>query len=144
MSNVKESVEMAVPDNTTIEAIKESSIAYCSMVANTKEEKIALYNATSNPEARLGEMIGEEINVVHLIFEMITVKNDEGFEDEAPRIILIDDDGKSYTAVSWGIYNSLKNVFRYIGNPPFNPPLKIKVTQVIKGTKRTLQLRVIG
>lgn len=144
MTKVKESVEMTTPDNTTIEAIKGSSIAYCSMVANTKEEKIALYNATSNPEARLGDMVGEEINVVHIVFEMITVKDDAGFESEAPRIILIDDNGKSYTAVSWGIYNSLKNVFRYIDNPPFNPPLKIKVTQVVKGTKRTLQLRVVG
>ena len=37
------------------------TIAYCSFVANTPDEKIKLYNAMTNPEKKVSEMVNKKI-----------------------------------------------------------------------------------
>ena len=95
-----------------------ATTAYCSMVINDNDDRIKAYNAMSNADEALAEHLGEEIPVRHIYVEAIKCKNEQtGAEDVCPRIVLIAADGRTYQAVSLGIFGSLKRIFQIFGQP---------------------------
>lgn len=91
---------------------------FCSIVANTAEEKKALFNATNNPDHRLKEFVNKPIKVKDVFVEVVECTNREtGEVRKCPRIVLIDDKGVSYTAVSIGVFSALRKLFTIYGTP---------------------------
>ena len=77
---------------------------FCSMVAETDAEKAAMFNAMNNPEKRLADCINMKVNAKDLYIEIVNCTNEETGEVTAcPRIVIIDDKGVAYQAVSLGI-----------------------------------------
>ena len=88
---------------------------FYSMVAETKEQKIALYNAINTPDARIGDAINMTIAIKDLLVEIIELpeKINEiptGRLIKVPRTIIVDDAGKTYQCVSVGVFSSLKRI----------------------------------
>ena len=52
---------------------------FYSMVAETKEQKIALYNAINSPDARVGDCINMKIEMKDLLVEIIELADDLPF-----------------------------------------------------------------
>lgn len=117
---------------------------YCSVVANTPEEKKALYNATNAPSDRLKSMINKPINVKDVFVEVVTcVNRDTGEVRKCPRTVLIDDKGNSYTAVSLGVFSALRKLFSIFGTPDtWGKPMKITPIGVQKDKYEILTLSV--
>ena len=65
-----------------------------------------------------------------------------GEVNKAPRVVLIDSDGKSYQCVSTGVFNSLKRLFGVFGYPTWVRALPCKVKQISVGTRQILTLVV--
>lgn len=118
---------------------------FCSMTANTHEEKAAMYNAMNNPDKRLADCINMQIKAKDLYIEVVNCTNEETGEVNAcPRIVIIDDKGVSYQAVSIGIYSALKKVIQVFGAPTWDKPVTLEVKQITKGSRKMLTLNVVA
>lgn len=130
-----------IADLTTAET------AYCSLAPETIEEKTRLFNAINQPAAKLSDMIGKQIEVSDVFCEVIQCVNEKtGEVTKAPRIILFDNNGNSYSCVSVGIFGSLKKIFAIFGEPrEWEAPLRFEVRQIERGGgKRILSLNLIS
>ena len=116
---------------------------FCSLSASTDEEKAKLFNAINNPEKRLADCINMTINAKDLYIEVVNCTNEQTGEVTAcPRIVIIDEKGVSYQAVSLGIYSALKKVIQIFGAPSWQKPIKLSVKQVTKGARKMLTLEI--
>ena len=117
--------------------------SFSSLKANTDEEKADLFNAINNPEKRLSDCINMTIKAKDLYIEVVNCTNEEtGVVTACPRIVIIDENGVSYQAVSLGIYSALKKVIQIFGVPTWENPISLEVKQVTKGTRKMLTLNI--
>lgn len=118
---------------------------------DSPQDKMILYKAINTPDHRIKDMINMQISIKDVYIEKISVtKKDENgnemFDEEgypltnyAPRIVIVDDKGKSYTAVSQGVFNAVKRIFEILGNPhDWEKPIKFTVKQINKGNNRNI------
>lgn len=119
-------------------------LSYCSVTAGTDKEKANLFNATNNPDKRIADCINMTINVKHVFVEVVNcTKQDTGEVDVCPRIVLIDDKGVSYQAVSLGMYGALKKLLGSFGEPStWTKPLPVAIKQITKGEKKLLTFAI--
>ena len=79
----------------------------------------------------IDEYLGETINLVDYVAQIVEFVNEDGEMQEGVRIVLIDDEGKSYAAMSDGLMKSLQTFVSVMGSPATWPePLPIKVVEV--------------
>ncbi len=118
----------------------------CSIApTGNRVEDAQIFAALNNPEYRVANFINKEIAVANVLIEIRELLNEEtGVIETAPRVVLIDKDGKAYQAVSKGIFNAVKNAYQVFGPAPWEPPLKIEVKQVAVGKGSMLTFDVIG
>lgn len=117
--------------------------AYCSIVAESFDDKAKIFNAMSSPDERLRNHINEIIKIRDVYCEIVEcVNKDTGETSEAQRVVLIDTEGKSYQCVSSGIFNSLKRLFTVFGMPTWEKGVPCKVKQVSNGERQILTLVV--
>lgn len=124
--------------------VMETGVGYSSMNLQDHDQAVAFYNAVTNPSGKLKEHINETLNLVHVSIEPIDVKSEDGSTNIAPRIVLVTDDGESYSSVSVGVYGALKRIFYLFGTPDtWTNPLPIK--PVLQATKKgqVLSLQLI-
>lgn len=115
--------------------VMETGVGYSSMNVQDHDQAVAFYNAVTNPTGKLKEHINETLNLVHVSVEPIEVKNEDGTPKIAPRIVLVTDNGESYSCVSVGVYGALKRIFSLFGTPDtWTNPLPIK--PVLQATKK--------
>lgn len=118
---------------------------WCSLAPTSERDQTTLYNAVGSPE-KLSSMINKQISVVHVYAEIIQCVDEEtGEVANAPRVILIDDHGKGYQAVSVGIYNCVKRMLQIYGLPDtWSSPRIVEVQHVdLAGGRHTFNLKVI-
>lgn len=119
--------------------------SFCSMMADSAQDKAKLFNAMNNPDERLSDCINKRIKAKDLYVEIVNCTNEETGEVTAcPRIVIIDDQGKSYQAVSIGIYSALKKVIQVYGSPTWDTPVTLEVKQITKGNRKMLTLNVVA
>ena len=124
---------------------------FSTLNADSMDDKIKIYKAVNTPDHRIKEFINMDIVIKDIYIEKISVvqKDESGNEiiDEngnpkisfVPRVIIIDDKGESYTAVSNGIFNAVKRIFELLGDPhTWEKPIKFKVKQINKGNNRNV------
>lgn len=102
---------------------------YCSIHAETQEDRLDVYEAVSDSES-LDEYVGKVINVEHVIIQPVEMENHKTGEMEMRnRIVLIDDKGKAYGCTSTGVETSMKNLFGIVGRPPWTPAIPFEVVK---------------
>lgn len=105
--------------------------AYCTMQAADNKARVTLFNACTNP-LKISDMINKRIKVLHIYAEIIQVVSEQtGEMVNVPRVILIDEQGKGYQAVSIGIYNAVKRMIALFGSPAeWDKPHTVEVQNV--------------
>ena len=120
--------------NVAQELSAEQTSMFCSIQGGTHESKVAVFNASNNPDHKVGDYINKTIVVKDVLAELIEVQNDETGETEVtPRVVLIDVNGESYQAVSKGIFNALKKAIAIFGAPTWDEGLPVLIKQVSVG-----------
>lgn len=123
------------------ELMNVSNADMVSFKADSKESKIELYKAINSPDYRVSDMINKKIKVRDAICMNVAITDDTtGEVKDMFRSIIIDTDGKSYTAVSSGIYSSLQNLYKVFGTLHFDDGLEMTVIQVKTKRGSTLSL----
>lgn len=120
------------------------------MKVETEEQKALYYNATSSPDFRISDCINKTINVKDIFVEMVEMEKKledgtgTGEFELVPRIVLIDTDGRSYTAVSKGVFAALRRLCMVYGMPTWESGISIMVMQVTRGKNKMLTLKVVA
>lgn len=90
--------------------------SFCSVKATDVLQQAVLYKAMNNPDNRLSDCINMVILAKDLYVEVVECINEStGEKDIVPRIVIIDDEGKGYQAVSVGIFSALKKLIQTYG-----------------------------
>ena len=130
-------------ENDYVADLTKPSIAFSSMAANTAEEKKLLFNAMNSPDYRIKDCVNKRIIVRDVYCEIVNTISENGLTSSVPRTVLIDIDGKSYQAVSMGIYNALRKLIQVFGTPTWENGLEVEVKLVSKGNNSILTLNIV-
>lgn len=138
MNEMAEYREQNLQQNLT-----ESNDSFCSLKAETPQEKATLFRIMNSPEKRISDCINQTILVKDVYCEVVQVTNKEtGEVNTCPRVVLVDKDGIGYQSVSFGIYGSLKKLFQVYGVPTWNEPVPVKVMQISREKNKILTLTI--
>lgn len=108
---------------------------YCSIKNDgSRKSQVAIFNAIQG-EDEVANHIGEVLEIVNVVAHpATTVDETTGEVKEYLRTVLIDKNGKGYTAGSQGITSALSRIFSIIGMPDGGAwekePVKMKIKQV--------------
>ena len=130
----------------TVSDVMNTGLGYTDMNLADRSAAVAFYNATSNPANKLKEHINEVLSLVHVSVECVEVSKEDAPDDKviAPRIVLITDDGQSFSCVSIGVYQSLKRMFALLGAPDtWTEPVKIKPALISTKKGQVLSLNLV-
>jgi hypothetical protein len=130
-------------DNFIVDLTAPRQTSYCTFTCKTEADKKLLFKAMNNPEKRIGDCINMTIKAKDVFCEVVTCVNREtGETNTCPRIVIIDDKGVGYQAVSTGVFSALKKLFQVYGVPTWEKPVPLKVVQITKGDRKLLTFDV--
>ena len=120
----------------------EENPVFCSITPNTDAERAQIYNMAVNPAHRLSDMINKQINICNIYVEMVNGVDEETGETwSAPRVVLQDVNGETYSATSYGIYKACQRIVALWGPAPWNG-IPVTVIQREMNGRRTFTLKV--
>lgn len=131
--------------NNTVLYDLNNAESYCSIKGDTREAKVAMYNAINSPDHKLSDFVGKKLNIKDISIERVENPSDETGEMVAnARVVLIDENGESYTCVSSGIYSAIKKLVAVFGEPTWEPALPVEVQNLsTKKGRKTMTLKAI-
>ena len=131
--------------NNTVLTDLNNAESYCSIKGDSREALVAMYNAINSPDHKLSDFVGKKLNIKDISIERVENMNDETGEMAAnARVVLIDENGESYTCVSSGIYSAIKKLVSVFGEPTWEPALPVEVQNLsTKKGRKTMTLKAI-
>lgn len=120
--------------------------AFCSVKAETRAEKIKLFNALKECDFKLNDVVGSKINIKDVFYQEYTKEDKETGEIRTGhRTIIFGDDGKTYVTASNYLYNTLRQIISVFGSPAeWDEPLMVEVVkQSMKDGKASLSLKLV-
>ena len=120
--------------------------AYCSVKAETRAEKIKLFNALKECDFKLNDVVGNKINIKDVFYQEYEKEDKEtGEVRTGHRTIIFGDDGKTYVTASNYLYNTLRQIISVFGTPAeWGEPLTVEVVkQSMKDGKSSLSLKLV-
>lgn len=136
MKNEENNALVVAENNLTITDRINESVKRCTLDLNEEENQVALYNVlTGDADALLNDMVDQTINMTGAFMDKHPAPvMDEGTgevigQTSKYRIIIFDDEGKTYATGSYGIYNALLMIFDIFGEPSEEHPIKVKVSK---------------
>ena len=101
-----------------------------SLPLSTIEDKKKMFNAMNATDYSLSEHLEQPIKVVDYLIHDCEIADDNGEKQETKRLVLFDEDGKTYSTVSISAYDSLGKIVTIFGEPSeWNGELSIKATE---------------
>ena len=131
--------------NNTVLTDLNNTESYCSIKGDSREALVAMYNAINSPDHKLSDFVGKKLNIKDISIERVENLNEETGEMAAnARVVLIDENGESYTCVSSGIYSAIKKLVAVFGEPTWEPALPVEVQNLsTKKGRKTMTLKAI-
>lgn len=125
--------------------ISDSNPEFTTILADSVEAKMKLYNAVENPTEKVSDYINREFTFNDIYMEKAQYINEEGVITEGVKTVLIAPDGHGILANSNGIANSLYKILKIFGMPhEWEGCMKCKVKQIETPNGRYFKLEVIG
>ena len=112
--------EMMIKNTESIKSASEvmsTGMSYTDMDLSNMSIAKDFYNAVSPPDMALKACVNIPIAMKHVSIEVCELHDDDRGDVIAPRVVIVDEDGKSYQSVSVGVYQSLKRIFTLFGTP---------------------------
>lgn len=140
---MKELIVKNIESIKTASEVMATGMSYTDMDLSDMSTARDFYNAVSQPDVALKECVNIPIAMTHVSIEVCEVHSEQNGDVIAPRVVIMDEDGKSYQAVSVGVYQSLKRIFALFGTPDtWSEPLTVvpMLTSTKKGQVLSLRL----
>lgn len=134
---------MVTNQNTTVAVVEETGEIVAAQSGEFRDlstiegsdwdTRVAVYEATQAAES-LGSQLNKSIFLKNIIVQTVILTNeDTGVKEAAPRVTLVDKDGKAYVATSKGVYNSALALLDMLGHPSTWPVDSFEVHVVQQG-----------
>ena len=127
---------VAENNNLTVSDRINETVKRCTLNLDEEDNQVALYNVlTGDADALLNDMVDQEIIMTGAFMDKHPAPVvDEGTGEvigttSKYRIIIFDNEGKTYATGSYGIYNALLMIFDIFGEPSEEHPIKVKVSK---------------
>jgi hypothetical protein len=92
----------------------------------------------------IDENLGKTIALRNVILMPVEIADDDGNVNTAPRIVMIDNDGVAYHAISIGLLTAVRNLFASVGEPDSWPePIDVKIVKEGVGTRKYFTLNLV-
>lgn len=155
MTNENKNAVMVMSDVASVELVDQlknpGSQFYSSITDDgSRKSKVAIYNAVNGADEKIADHINEVLEIVNVVAHPVTLPDEvTGEVMTVLRTVLIDKNGKTYTAVSQGITSSLGRIFDIIGSPDGGAwekePVKMKIKQVAtrNGTNKVNTIELV-
>lgn len=124
---------------------------YCSLTPKNEDEARILFNASTNPDFKIADCINQQIVVKNIYVENVEIRKDgeekDGFIAEeieiVPRVVLIDENNKSYQSVSKGVFSAVAKLIKFFGEPQtWEKPITVTVKQISSKERKMLTLQL--
>lgn len=121
--------------------------SFCSIKAETEEEKIKLLNALETCDFVLNDIVpregGKEITVKDVLIQQYE-KDVEGEKKTKYRTILFDTEGKTYITTSNFFFYSLSKIFNVLGTPDnWSKPYTFEIYRKdVQNGKKALSVKI--
>ena len=112
------------------------NMMYCTIKSDgSMKSKAKIFNAVNSPEKRISDCIGETIQLKDIVAHPIKIVDEKtGKLLETMRMVLVDENGVGYEAVSTGLVNAVQRILQIFGQPEtWEKPIPVKAIQ--KGTR---------
>lgn len=122
MSNETTTTDIATMDDAldasaVIQAFQSNTgSVYSTFTGNDFDTRLAVIDAMTN-SAPLSENLNTVINLTNFVAQAIQIRDESKGMVDVVRIVLIDDQGKSYHAISTGVVRALQNIVGVLGQP---------------------------
>ena len=116
---------------------------FCSLGNETQEQKRILFKAMNEPDFNISDCINQTIKIKNIFCETVEIEDNETGElVQLPHTVIFDDEGHSYSAISNGIFNSIRKLIAVFGEPEYDEPIDVIVKQkkVKKGNMLILDI----
>lgn len=101
-----------------------------SLTMNDLQEKKKVFNAMNNTDYALSEHLEQPIKVVDYLIHDCDIEDDNGDTNHAKRLVLFDDEGKTYSTVSNSTYDAFGKIVTIFGEPSeWNGEISIKALE---------------
>lgn len=108
---------------------------YSTLKADTFKERLALGKAV-NESTPLDQALNEEFELANYIVQVVDITDSNtGEQIQAPRVTLIDNNGKAYHGTSKGLLTAIRNLNATIGDPSTWEGNTIKVKVIEEGVR---------
>lgn len=121
-----------VKKDTELTFVSNASKTYSSFRPKNTEERKMLFNALEKCDVKLNDIVGQNIKVKNVIINEYPRKDKETGEEmsNGHRIILIDDEGKSYVTASNYFFIAFAKLINTFGEPDtWEEPMEIKIVK---------------
>ena len=107
-----------------------NEIIVTSLTLDSIEDKKKMFNAMNATDFSLSEHLEQPIKVVDYLIHDCEIADDNGEKQETKRLVLFDEDGKTYSTVSSSAYDSFGKIVTIFGEPSeWNGELSIKAIE---------------
>lgn len=101
-----------------------------SLSIESKEDRDMLANCLTGEDDKLSNLVGKPFALANYVVHSVTMlEAASGEYVQGTRIVLLTDKGKRFSCVSVGIMQALRTFIGVYGCPPWEPPLRVVVTQ---------------
>lgn len=131
-------------ENNELQLFSQSqNMGYCSIKAESEEDKIKLLNALENCDFLLNDIAPKEIEVKDVLIQQYE-KDVEGEKKTKYRTILFDTEGKTYITTSNFFFYALGKIFNVLGTPDkWQKPHTLEIYKKdVQNGKKALSVRV--
>lgn len=143
---IEDTKDIAKADLITVDAFKggASPELFSSIQATDRKSAAKLYNAVNGQGESLSDNIGAVLEITDFVAHKVTLEDEVTKEPIiAWRAVLISKDGKAYHSVSNGVVSSLQKIISIVGQPSWDPALKVIPAEVkTRRGFKTLTLRL--
>lgn len=130
----------------SIATISNENPVFCTMVATTRDEQKAFYNAVENPEIMIGDMINKKITIKDVHMERASYTDEDGVVSDGIKSVIITPDGTGIISpTSVGLAKALFSIFNVFGTPDTwgDDLITVEVKQVNTKRGRYFKLEVV-
>lgn len=117
--------------NASIDSLSSGKAnVYSSFTGDDFATKVAVLNAVTN-STPIADNLGKTIKLANVVVQSVEMENEQTGElANQPRVILIDDKGAAFHAISGGILKSVENLFGILGHPSTWPgPVSVQIVE---------------
>ena len=132
--------------NETIASLGGKAGILTTLPNGTQAERLAVAAAVSNSDP-IKKNLGKTIQVVNVVVQSVEMENEQTGEIvSVPRVVLVDDKGNTFHAISGPLFRDVRTMLGLVGMPDLSAgdkPIPVKILEDGTGSRTYFKLQYV-